>query len=98
MSGLSLEWHMPVWGVRPLHGNTSAPDVQLDFGVVPSWVVQALTLPVTSDRVRPSSLISGDGSFTVSELADRRFFQLVYGHGARFLMDSTSNRSWLAPG
>ena len=96
--GLTLESDVPVTGLRPLHGNTSAPDVQLDFGVVPSWVVQALTLPVTSDPVRPSSLIPGDGLFTVSELANRRFFQLVYGDGTRFLMDSTANRIWGAPG
>lgn len=96
--GLTLESDVPVTGLRPLQKDISAPDVQLDFGAVPSWVVQALTLPVTSDRSRPPSLIPGDGSFTVSELADRRYFQLVYGDGTRFLMDRAATRIWGAPG
>ncbi len=95
--GLTLESDVPVTGLRPLQRGTSVPDVQLDFGAVPSWAVQALALPVTSDRVRPSS-IPRDGSFTVFELADRRFFHLVYGDGTRFLMDSAASRIWGVPG
>jgi len=42
--------------------------------------------------------VPGDGSFAVSEFADRRFFQLTYGDGTRFLMDRGATRIWGEPG
>jgi hypothetical protein len=74
------------------------PDVRLHFAAIPSWVTQTLLLPITSVRVRPSSFFPGDGKFTVSEFADRRFFQLTYSDGTRFLMDHAAMLIWGEPG
>jgi len=96
--GLTLESDLPVSALRPLPQRVSSPDICLNFAAVPSWVTQALTLPITAVRVRPSSLLPGDGAFTVSEFADRRFFQLAYSDGTRFLMDHAATRIWGEPG
>ncbi len=82
----------------PLPEGVSSPDICLNFAAVPGWVTQALTLAITAVRVRPSSFLPGDGAFTVSEFADRRFFQLAYSDGTRFLMDDAATRIWGEPG
>ena len=96
--GLTLESDLPLSGPSPLPKSVLAPDIQLHFAAVPSWAAQAQLLPITSVRVRPSAFLPGDGSFTVSEFADRRFFQLTYGDGTRFLMDRGATRIWGEPG
>jgi hypothetical protein len=96
--GLTLESDLPVTGLRPLSECFSSPDIRLYFAAIPSWVSQALMLPVTAVRVRPSFFLPGDGAFTVSEFADRRFFQLAYSDGTRFLMDCAATRIWGEPG
>jgi hypothetical protein len=96
--GLTLESDVPVTGLSPLPEAMSCPDVQLHFAAVPSWVTQTLLLPITSIRVRPSSFFPGDGKFTVYEFADRRFFQLMYSDGTRFLMDHAATLIWGEPG
>ena len=85
-------------GLSALPEGVSYPDVRLHFAAVPEWVTETLLLPITSVRVRPSSLFPGDGKFTVSELADRRFFQLTYSDGSRFLMDHAATVIWGKPG
>jgi hypothetical protein len=87
-----------VTGLSPLPEVVSCPDVRLHFASVPSWVTQTLLLPITSVRVRPSSFLPGDGKFTVSEFADRRFFQLTFSDGTRFLMDHAATLIWGEPG
>jgi hypothetical protein len=96
--GLTLESDLPVTGLSPLSGVVSCPDVRLHFATVPSWVTQTLQLPITSVRVRPSSFFPGDGKFTVYEFADRRFFQLMYSDGTRFLIDHAATLIWGEPG
>ena len=92
--GLTLLSDLPISGLNPLPNTTLAPDIQLDFSKIPSWAVQAQSLPITSVRVAPSPNPSENDSFTVSEFADRRFFQLTYGDGTRFLMDRGATRLW----
>jgi len=87
-----------VSALLPLPEGVSSPDICLNFAAVPGWVTQALTLAITAVRVRPSSFLPGDGAFTVSEFADRRFFQLAYSDGTRFLMDDAATRIWGEPG
>jgi hypothetical protein len=96
--GLTLESDLPVTGLSPLPEVASHPDVRLHFTTVPSWVTETRLLPITSVRVRPSSFFPGDGKFTVSEFADRRFFQLTYNDGTRFLMDCAATLIWGEPG
>jgi hypothetical protein len=94
--GLTLESDLPLTGLHPLSPDSpcSSPDITLHFAEVPAWAAQALLLPVTAVRVRPSNMRPGDGTFTVSEFADRRFFQLLYVDGTRFLMDRAVTRIW----
>jgi hypothetical protein len=96
--GLTLESDLPVTGLRPLPLDMPSPDIRLYFAAVPAWAAQALLLPITAVRVRPSVLLPGDGTFTVSEIAGRRFFQLTYSDGTRFLMDHGATRIWGEPG
>ena len=95
--GLTLESDLPVTGLSPVSPRVPGSDIQLHFAAVPNWAAQAELLPITSVRVRPS-VFPGDGSFTVSEFADRRFFHLAYGDGTRFLMDRGATRIWGEPG
>jgi hypothetical protein len=44
--------------------------------------------------MRPTELLPGDESFTVSEYDAGRFFQLAYGDGTRFLLDRNATRLW----
>jgi hypothetical protein len=94
--GLTLESDLPLTGLRPLapDASCSAPDIHLHFARVPVWAAQALSLPVTAVRVRPCHMPPGDGTFAVSEFADRRFFQLLYADGTRFLMDRAVTHIW----
>jgi hypothetical protein len=87
-----------VTGLSPLPEVASHPDVRLHFATVPSWVAKTRLLPITSVRVRPSSFFPGDGKFTVSEFADRRFFQLTFSDGTGFLMDHAATLIWGEPG
>ena len=96
--GLTLESDLPVTGLSPLPQSVPAPDIRVHFAAVPSWAAQGFLLPVTAVRARPSSLLPGDGTFTVSEFANRRFFQLTYSDGTRFLMDDAATRIWGQPG
>jgi hypothetical protein len=96
--GLTLESDLAVTGLRPLSQVESCPDIYLYFAAIPSWVTQTLLLPITSVRVRPSSFFPGDGKFTVFEFADRRFFQLTFSDGTRFLMDHAATLMWGEPG
>ncbi len=96
--GLTIESDLPVTGLHPLAMDTQSPDIRLYFAALPAWAAQALLLPITAVRVRPSALLPGDGSFTVSEFAGRRFFQLTYSDGTRFLMDQGATRIWGEPG
>jgi hypothetical protein len=96
--GLLIESDLPVTGVSPEAKSVVGTDIQLSFNGVPNWVAQSLLLPVTAVRVRPAALIPGDGTFTVSEIADRRYFLLTYGDGTRFLMDQAATRIWGEPG
>lgn len=94
--GLTLESDLPLTGLRPLapDASCSAPDIKLHFAGVPVWAAQALSLPITVVRVRPCNMPPGVGAFTVSEFADRRFFQLLYADGTRFLMDRAVTHIW----
>jgi hypothetical protein len=98
--GLLLESDLPVTGLHPVLSDAPglSADISLHFADVPPWTAQALLLPVTAVRVRPSNMIPGDGTFTVSEFADRRFFLLTYADGTRFLMDHAATRIWGEPG
>jgi hypothetical protein len=98
--GLILESDLPLAGLHPVLSDAPglSADISLDFAEVPPWTAQALSLPVTAVRVRPSNMIPGDATFTVSEFADRRFFQLRYADGTRFLMDGAATRIWGEPG
>jgi hypothetical protein len=64
---------------------------------MPSWVDEVLKLRPSSQRVRPTHMISGD-SFKVSEYAGGSFFQLVYSDGTRFVIDGSATRVWGEPG
>jgi hypothetical protein len=96
--GLTLESDLPITGLSPATSPHPPSDIQLHFRTIPSWAAQALSLPLTSTRVRPSALFPGDGSFILSEFADRRYLQLTYGDGTQFLMDCAATRIWGDPG
>lgn len=96
--GLTLESDLPVTGLHSLSLHAPSPDIRLFFAAIPTWAAEALLLPITAVRVRPSALLPGDGTFTVSEFAGRRFFQLTYSDGTRFLMDYAATRIWGQPG
>jgi hypothetical protein len=98
--GLILESDLPVTGLRALPSDAPGPpsDISLYFADIPEWAARALLLPVAAVRERPSNTLPGDGVFTVSEFPDRRFFQLTYSDGTRFLMDHAATRIWGEPG
>lgn len=96
--GLQIESDLPISGLTEVANPTGSPHIRLRLATIPSWAVQALSLPVTSKRTRPSFFIPGDGTFTVSEFADRRYFQLEYGDGTKVLMDRSARHIWGQPG
>ena len=53
-----------------------------------------MVLPLTSRRVRPTELLPGDPTFTVSEYENGRYMQLAYGDGTRFIVDRNATRLW----
>jgi len=91
---------LPVTGLRARPSDAPGPpsDISLYFADIPAWGAQALLLPVTGVCARPCNMLPGDGVFTVYEFADRRFFQLTYSDGTRFLMDHAATRIWGEPG
>ena len=96
--GLLIDSDLAISGLTEFAKITTSPDIHLDLAAVPSWAAQALSLPITSKRTRPSFFIPGSGTFTVSEFAHRRFFQLEYEDGTKFLLDCSARQVWGQPG
>ena len=96
--GLTLQSDQYIPGLAEVSEKVSSPDLTCDFAAMPAWTAEALALPRTSARVRPSELLPGDPTFTVSEYQDGIFFQLAYGDGTRFVVDQQATRLWGEPG
>ena len=92
--GLTVESDRCVQALTPIPGEVPSPDLTFVLGCKPSWAKEALTLPRTSSRARPTELLPGDATFTVSEYDDGRFFHLVYGDGTQFVIDRKVTRLW----
>jgi hypothetical protein len=66
----------------------------MSLGPEPDWVRKAMRLPsrVTLPRARE---VEADGSpFTLTTIAEGKFFQLSYHDGTRFLVDGAASRLW----
>jgi hypothetical protein len=96
--GLTLQSDLAITGLLEIPDGLATPDISAEFAALPSWAAQAQSLPVTSVSSRPADLIPGDTSFRISEFADERFFQLLYGDGTQFLLDCAVSKIWGAPG
>jgi hypothetical protein len=96
--GLTIESDQYIQGLCAMSVEVPSPDLACVLGSKPTWVRDALDLPVVSARVRPSELLPGDPTFTVSECENGRFFQLAYGDGTRFVLNRGATRLWGEPG
>ncbi len=92
--GLSVESDRSIQALSAISGTVPAPDLTCSLGPMPAWARGALVLPMTSARMRPTELLPGDETFTVSEYDAGRFFHLAYGDGTRFLLDRNATRLW----
>jgi len=92
--GLTVESDRSIQALTAVSSTVPAPDLTCFLGSMPAWAREALTLPMTSARMRPTELLLGDETFTVSEYDHGRFFNLAYGDGTRFLLDRNATRLW----
>jgi len=96
---LTLESDRSIQALSALSGSVASADLVCALEAMPDWARDALALPLTSYRVRPSELIApGDAAFTVSEYQGGLFFQLAYGDGTRFVIERNVTRLWGEPG
>lgn len=92
--GLTIESDRCIQALPPIPGDMPSPDLTFVLGCMPAWVKEACTLPLTSSRARPTELLPGDATFTVSEYDSGRFYHLVYADGTRFVIDRNATRLW----
>ena len=92
--GLTIESDRCIQALPPIPGDMLSPDLTFVLGCMPAWAKEACTLPLTSSRARPTELLPGDATFTVSEYQRGHFFQLAYGDGTRFVIDRNATRVW----
>lgn len=92
--GLTLASDRSILALAPFSGTAPAPDLTCELGSIPAWAAEALTLPMTSARTRPTELLPGNETFAVSEYGHGLFFHLAYGDGTRFLVDRKATRLW----
>ncbi len=95
--GLTIDSDLPLPGLLPLAETPAESDLVLWLASMPSWVNEVLKLQPSSQRVRPTHMMSGD-SFKVWEYGSGSFFQLLYSDGTRFVVDGSAARLWGEPG
>lgn len=98
--GLTLSSDTPVPALRREHTHFKTPDVAMSFGSEPNWVKEALQLRPQVARPRAGEPQGDDSPFTLTSFGEEDFFELAYGDGARFFVDSEAKLLWgtcLAP-
>lgn len=70
------------------------PDVLLELGEEPDWVQNATRLAFQVERPGIGTADGDDSPFTLVSYGDGDFFQLVYGEGARFVVNREATRVW----
>lgn len=92
--GLTLGSDTPSPALRESQGRRASPDVLISLRHKPQWVhgLQRLACEVMGPA--PGTASGDDSPFSLTSFGNREFFQLAYGEGARFLVDSAATRIW----
>jgi hypothetical protein len=70
------------------------PDVTIVLTEEPDWARNAMLLPFTVERPKAGTMDGDDSPFTLISHGRGDFFRLVYGEGARFVVDGDATRIW----
>jgi len=92
--GLTLSSDNPVPGFCP-ETNSRVPDVVVELSPDPPvWVQQACNLPTSVRRGKGEISDIIDPACKLTAFGAGEFFELAYGDGARFVIDSAGSRLW----
>jgi hypothetical protein len=92
--GLSIVADFSIPGLEPATEPTFPADVTLQVGREPDWVSCALRLPSECYHQKSAEHETGDPAFLVNALGGMEFFELVYGDGTQFVVDSAATKVW----
>ena len=96
--GLSLSSDLPIPGLRGVSSASDHPDLHVQFGAEPQWVVDALRLPATVLQRLPACEETQDPAFVLTAFGGTQFFRLDYSDGTRFVVNAAATHIWGAAG
>jgi hypothetical protein len=91
--GLNLLSSAPIPGLAIEHADHHKPDVIVELGSEPDWVVNAIRLPSIKQSGK-SPMPEEDPALTCNVLGDEEFFELAYSDGTHFVVDRAAQRIW----
>lgn len=92
--GLSLGCDSPVSALRQERTDLERYDIIVNLGPEPDWVQKARGLPSHIEHPRPGEIERDDSPFKLTSFGAGEFFELAYGEGALFFVDSAAERLW----
>ena len=96
--GLQLSSESPIPGLQQIRDGATRPDLHVQFGAPPPWVVAAWQLPAAVLQRLPACAETQDPAFVLTSFAGGQFFHLEYSDGAHFVVNGAATRIWGAPG
>ena len=92
--GLTLSCNTPVPALWQEHTYLKRYDIVLTLGPETDWVREARRLPSRVDHPKSGEIERDNSPFTLTSYGAGEFFELAYGHEARFFVDSAAERIW----
>lgn len=89
--GLRINLSHRVPGLSFTNFHSTAPDIQVDFGAMPAWLVEEQAARQVW-FVRPNEQAGGEPRLIVWRLGD--YFHLRYADGTQFVVDNAGTRVW----
>ncbi len=92
--GLNVLSSASVPGLTDKHADIPKPDIILELGSEPGWVISGIHLPSIVQCSKPAIPETGDPAFTLTALGREELFELAYSDGTRFVVDRAAQQIW----
>jgi hypothetical protein len=92
--GVTLSSDSLLPGLPKEHSRFEQPDIVLDLGPRPAWVLDATRLPSRIEHPKPGAPRGDDSGFMLASFGAAEFFQLTYADGTQFVIDAPTKRIW----
>jgi hypothetical protein len=92
--GLSIESQIVIPGMAVEVGGIGAPDLMVEHGAEPAWVVAAMGMSSRCFHKHVAEPAAHDPGVVVTAFGQMEFFELRYSDGARFVVNGAASRIW----